>query len=170
MVIRFPAAFEAGGRVHEQVQTFDLFKTILDLADVQAPKKIESQSLLYPIDRPFTIAELGVPKTPYGTSLERFGLQSTDLAKYQVGLTAIRTDAHKLILGTDNSVELYAWPDDSGETYNIAASEADIVSNLAALLNTWWSGHGGGMIGKQDTDIAVSSELRARLQALGYID
>lgn len=170
MVVRYPAAFAAGSRVSEQVQTLDLFKTILDLAAVQSPSNIASQSLLQPAARAFTIAELGAPRSPYGTALSRFGLEPDDLAKYQAGLTTIRTDTHKLIVSTDERVELYAWPDDPGETRDLATSSPETVAELTALLAGWWSGHGGDLIGKQATDVAVSAELQARLQALGYID
>ncbi|HEY4721696.1 MAG TPA: sulfatase, partial [Anaerolineae bacterium] len=99
LVVRYPAQFLAGQRITDQVQSLDVFATILEAAGLTAPD-IPSRSLIpgQQLPRTHTYAEYGLPRPPRPHWLQRFGLQPADLEPFQVGYTSIRNATHKLIL------------------------------------------------------------------------
>jgi arylsulfatase A-like enzyme len=170
MVIRFPALFPAGRRVSPAVQTLDLFQTILDAAGgPEMPSA--SRSLLGEADRPFTVAEYGVPRKPHARALNRYGLKAEQVEPFARGLTALRTERHKLVLATDGSAALYDLEADALESSDVASQRPELVESMRAQLADWREGHG---VAEQEqlspADMAVDPEVEARLQALGYLD
>jgi arylsulfatase A-like enzyme len=170
LVVRYPAIFSPGERVSHQVQTLDLFKTILDLSETRAPHGESKSFLLNEFARPFTVSEYGTPRQPHSALLARFGLSPGDLSRFERGLIAIRTEFHKLIVGTDGSSELYAWPDDPDEDHNLATHNLSRTHELYRLLEQWSKEHGTHLIGREADDLSVDPRVQARLRALGYID
>jgi arylsulfatase A-like enzyme len=120
LVMRCPPLVPAGQRISYQVQTLDLFATILEVAGIEVPPSASRSLLSESERRPFVIAEYGIHRPPFKYVLERYGLQRKDLSHFERGLVALHTNTHKLILGTGGSQELYAWPDDPEEEHNIA--------------------------------------------------
>lgn len=168
LVIRYPKLLPAGERIFHQVQTLDIFKTVLDFAKINFPSTV-SRNLFSEEKRHYVIAEYGVPKMPHPRNLARFGLKEENLSRFQRGLMAIRTDEYKLIVGTDGSKELYKWPSDPGEKHNMARLCPEIVQSLEEIIDEWRKEHSAierGLSG----ELEISPETEARLRALGYID
>ncbi len=169
LVIRYPPLFPTNHRVSYQVQTLDLFKTVLDIAGITALPSA-SQSLLSENGRrSFTVAECGIPRTPHPRDLARLSLRKEQLSRFERGLTALRTDTHKLIVGTDESVELYAWLDDPDEMNNLAFQQPEMVTTLRNMLGQWQEEHQTPQDKEAQEGWEVDPATEARLRALGYI-
>jgi arylsulfatase A-like enzyme len=82
----------------------------------------------------------------------------------------IRSDDWKLLLRSENELELFDLKSDPREQHNLYAEKAEITRSLFAELNVW--------IGTQNeksnllsTDkIQLDDELTEKLKALGYIN
>lgn len=170
LIIRAPGFAPVNERVDNQVQTLDLFRTILDMANVPAPHDVSRNLLPGSTPRPFVIAEYGTPRPPHQDLLERFGLKPEQLAHFERGLTALRSDPYKLIVGTDGSRQLFDWRRDPAEENDMAMSHSEIVNQLYQELQDWWAEQGSGLIGPRKQPMTVSSEVQNRLQALGYLE
>jgi len=171
MVMRCPALLPAGRQVSHQVQTLDLFRTILDIAGIEAPFSASKNLRLEDEQRSFVVGENGIPRVPHPRDLARFGLQSEQLARFARGLTALRTDTHKLIVGTDGTVELYAWRDDPGEENNLASRHPEVVDALQKMLARWQEEHQVVRGEEREERWEVDNRaVEARLRALGYIE
>ncbi len=171
LVMRYPTLLPPGHRVSHQVQTLDLFKTTLDVAGIEAPSSASRSLLSEHERRPFVVAEYGIPRVPHPRDLARFGVQREQLSRFERGFTALRTDTHKLIVGTDGTTEMYAWRDDPDEEHNVADRHPELVEELRECLEDWWREHGiSGLIGRPADDVEASPEVEARLRALGYLE
>jgi arylsulfatase A-like enzyme len=171
LVIRHPSSLARGQRVAHQVQTLDLFKTILDLAGIEAPASASRNLFSEDERRSFVVAEYGAPRLPHPSDLHRFGLRGEDLDRFERGLVAVRTDSHKLIMGTDGTLELFAWNEDPDEEHNLAAARPEVVKELQMLLQRWQEEVEALPIrGGDDEPWEMDSTTAARLRGLGYIE
>jgi len=170
MVIRYPALLPRGQRITYQVQTLDIFRTLLGLAGVPLPEVVSGHDLILQTEgRPFTVAEYGVPRPPKQRNLLRFGLQPEHLDRFRRGFIGIRTSSHKLIVASDGSRELYRWPTDPTERLNLASQRPDLVSRLEEMIAAWQSEH-QPVVASDDGMYELDSEVAARLRSLGYME
>lgn len=169
LVIRYPQLLASGQSVGHAVQTLDLFATMLEVAGV-APSSVPSRSLLSNTPSPFIVSEYGTPHPPHTDALARFDLQPKDLVRFGRGFTSLRTETHKLIAGTDNSMELYDLGRDPGEEHNIAAQQLDLVAALSSQLEQWRSVQEIDVDGTADETVHFDSEVEQRLHDLGYLE
>jgi arylsulfatase A-like enzyme len=171
LVIRYPSLFPAGRRISEQVQTLDLFATILEIAGVEIPLSPSRSLLSSPYEpRSFTVAEYGVPRIPHVRLLRQYGLRPEDLQRFARGFTALRADEYKLITGTDGSVALYAWRDDPYEKNDLSVERPEVTASLQQMLERWREEHGVVAIEDADEAWEVDPATEERLRALGYIE
>jgi arylsulfatase A-like enzyme len=171
LIVRYPAQFPAGQRVIELVESLDVFATALEAADLPIGD-VASRSLRpgHSAPRTHTYAEYGVPRMPHLRWLQRFGLEPAQLEPFQVGFTAIRTDTRKLIVGTDQSLQLYDWRADRAEAHNLIDVEPETVESLLSDLEVWWQASGSGLAGDPAQMSIMNPQVEARLRALGYLD
>ena len=176
LVVHYPPLFPEGQRVSWQVLTLDLFATLLDIAGVRVPP-CPSQSLLPVKDgpaeggpRPFVVAEYGTPRIPHASLLRRYGLQPEQLERFARGFTALRTEEHKLIVGSDGSTELYAWPSDPSEENDLADHQPDVVRELQETLQHWQEELEMALDKGVEESMVMDPATAARLRALGYIE
>ncbi|MCB0110711.1 MAG: sulfatase [Caldilineaceae bacterium] len=171
LLIRLPEQLSpAAQRVRHPVQTLDLFRTILDLATIPAPHESSRNLLPGAEPRPYVIAEYGRPQVPHAALLARYDLQPADLQPFSRGFRSLRTDERKLIESSDGTIELYDLDDDPGELVNLAASEPAALAALQQQLRAWEAAHGALEMSALQPTLQVDDALRARLQALGYLD
>lgn len=168
LVIRYPGLFAKGQRVSEPVQTMDLFATLLEVAGLTS-QSVPSRTLLTDDFCPFIVSEYGAPRPPHAGALARFGLKRADLIRFERGFTSIRTDKWKLIVGTDNAVELYQLDLDPREEHNLADQFPQQVDLLRLQLEQWWHTHNTALIGDVSEQVTVESKVEQRLQDLGYL-
>jgi len=140
LVVRFPASFEAGARVDEQVQLTDIFPTILDITGIEweGRKDLQGHSLLKDrrqSDSRFTIAEHGIWLKVLDT-LKRKN-PKFDASIYARRLKAVRTEQFKYVWASDGRDELYDIYRDPKELNNLIETQPEKARELKALLVDW---------------------------------
>jgi arylsulfatase A-like enzyme len=169
LVLHYPRALPVGKRISQQVQTLDVFQTVLDLASISS-KPTASYNLFDKDRRDFTVTEYGKPRLPHRRNLERFGLVSTQIDQFQRGLTALRSDPYKLIVATDGQRELYNWRDDPSEDVNLVSLYPETVARLEKYLDRWRKEHARLQDGEMTSEEDINPETEERLRALGYLE
>jgi arylsulfatase A-like enzyme len=154
LIVRYPARFEAGARVAQQVQLADLFPTFLELAGADIADAAASgfHSLLAPptAQRPFTVAENTAP-----ISLD--SLQAR----------MIRTDQYKFIWKSNHQHELYDLARDPHETANLVVVESDVARRLVERLEAWERSLEDRRIETRQAE--YDEATLQRLRGLGYV-
>jgi arylsulfatase A-like enzyme len=156
LVIRYPARFQPGMRVGQQISLIDLFPTILELAgaDPSALNGTGFHSLLSAPQqetRPFTIAENTAPKSMDGLVAR-----------------VLRTERYKYIWRSDGQHELYDLAADPGELENLMGSAPDVAQELDVQLRNWQQSLAAYNVETIETE--YDEEISDRLHQLGYID
>jgi len=173
LIIRYPPLFEAGQRVSGQVQTLEIFTTIMDILGIaksEIPNDVRGRSLvpkkLAGDPLPYAISEYLVPNLARMRRL----YPDCDINRYDRGLRAIRQNDYKGIFAFNGQCELYDLKTDPGETQNLAAQKPDLVQEMRSRLNDWLASVGAtddeGLGGEDEADI--DPQVVKRLQDLGY--
>jgi arylsulfatase A-like enzyme len=158
----------AGVRIEPTVQAIDLMPTILELAGLEAPERIQGQSLMPLIrgeagwrDRPAVTEKLPEPVRSEG---------EIDLESY-----AIIAGEWKLIHNRQRPAEtpefeLYDHRADPLNLHDVASEHPDVVERLAAQIEGW---HQQAVAARlpSDAELAegMSAEELERLRSLGYL-
>ncbi|SEW10748.1 sulfatase [Halobacterium jilantaiense] len=165
-------SFEGGGDLTELVSLVDLAPTLLDAAGIDAPAARESfQGVSVHPDadtepREFVVSEYAEPQ-PSMAALERnLGRVPDDLRVHDRSLRAVRTDAHKLVWGSDGSRALYDLDADPGETTDVAVDRPAVVDDLTATLDDWLASFEHA---DADGPVTISGDRKDRLEQLGYL-
>ncbi len=174
LLIRYPAHFPKGKRVHHQVQLTDLVPTILDLAEIDRSDirdNLQGLSLLNDPDatdeRP-AYAEMVAPHPSMPALSRRAGLpEDTPLPQLDRALRCLRTSQSKFIWASDGQHALYDLSQDPKELTNRYAEKPELAATLEQALMAW----------QPPTGIPLSApapemppDVRQRLRDLGYID
>lgn len=173
LIIRYPPLFEAGQRASDQVQTLEIFTTIMDILGIaksEIPNDVRGRSLvpkkLAGDPLPYAISEYLVPNLARMRRL----YPNCDINRYDRGLRAIRQNDYKSIFAFNGQCELYDLKTDPGETQNLAAQKPDLVQEMRSRLNDWLASVGAtddeGLGGEDEADI--DPQVVKRLQDLGY--
>jgi arylsulfatase A-like enzyme len=172
LIVCFPPEFPRGTRIAEQVQTLDLFPTLLQLAGIRdddAWGQVQGQSL-FPADvtgqtERSLVAEYLEPQPP--VSVLRAKYPTVDVARFDRTLRAIRTEHYKYIWASDGKNELYDLHADPHEGRNLIAEQAERAATLHASLEQTVDSFGCAPTGSQSVEFdAVTLE---RLRQLGYL-
>jgi arylsulfatase A-like enzyme len=168
LVLRWPAALPPGRVVPETVELLDLAPTLLDLAGLEIPERMQGESL-EPLVR---------------DSGERWRLRPafSEWRRRTDQLSAPIVDAFSIIEGEWKLVrnvhrpegvpefELYHHSTDRLDQKNVASEHPEIVERLAQQLEAW---HQWALEKKLPSDGEAESELSAeelqRLRSLGYV-
>lgn len=163
-------AFEPATGEDELVQLLDLFPTLLDLAEADAPaarEQAQGRSLL--ADEPAresVVAEYVSPQPSMEQLEERFGEIPEELYEYDRSLRTLRTEEYKLIRGSDGTEELYDVEQDPEERFNIASTEPEIAGELAADLDDWLDSFEHT---EEGGEVEMTDATKGRLRDLGYL-
>ena len=156
LIVRLPSRADAGRVVDQPVSHVDLLPTILELAGLPAPEKVQGQSLV-PL---LAGRDVEWERPVYSESL--YALLHYGWAP----LRAIRTDRYKLI--DVPRAELYDLRKDPSELTNLHDREPDQARALAAALDDLRSridtGERPGATGPE-----IDEETLAKLRSLGYV-
>jgi len=176
-LVHVPLVF-GGGAVPDRpeltdlVSLVDLAPTLLDAADIDAAdarEGFQGRSFHPDRDRPareFVVSEYLAPQ-PSMAALERHvGDLPDEIYRFDRSLRAIRTDRHKLVRGSDGSVELYDLAADPDETTDIAAAENELVEQLTGRLDGWLDSFEQATV---DGSVSIGDEREKRLEQLGYL-
>ena len=173
-------SFDDGTNTDRLVQLTDLAPTLLDEAGIDAPaarEQFQGRSF-HPTstapEREHAFAELVAPRPAVETLERRYGdlpegLYDLDRA---LPLRTVRTDGHKLVLGSDGSRELYRVGGDPGaadgprETAADVERHGDVADRLEGELERWL---GSFEERPSRSPTSISAESEERLEHLGYL-
>jgi arylsulfatase A-like enzyme len=155
LIIRWPGAIAAGGRVAETVRLMDVAPTLLDLLDVAPMKDVQAVSLV-PYIR-------GDPPPEPLTGLSE-GLK---IARRQV---ALYRGEWKLALPIEPPVQLlYHFTEDPLERRNLAGQDPDMLGMLLQMEAEQRAENDRLATAAQRQSIELSPEQLRRLRSLGYV-
>jgi arylsulfatase A-like enzyme len=166
------AEFPAGERVAEQVQTPDLFPTILKLAGVEEEetwRQVQTPPL-FPRDvrgqpERAAIAEYLEPQPPVGILRKRY--PEFDPSRFDRTLRTVRGDGYKYIWASDGRDELYDIASDPGEERNLIDAEPEVAARLRKSLEEWLASFSPARA--SDEELELDAAMRQRLEDLGYL-
>jgi arylsulfatase A-like enzyme len=172
LIVSGLAEFAPGERVAEQVQTPDLFPTILKVAGIEEEetwRQVQTPPL-FPRDvrgqpeRP-AIAEYLEPQPPVGILRKRY--PEFDASRFDRTLRTVRADGYKYIWASDGRDELYEIASDPGEERNLIDAEPDVAARLRKSLEEWLASFSPARGG--DEELELDAAMRQRLEDLGYL-
>ncbi len=177
LVVSYPGHVQAG-KVHEkQVQTLDIFSTVLDAAGVSRNDQPfdNHMSLLRQADssavsgpRELAFAE-SCGDSRYMRVIRR-RYPGIDESRINVQRRCARTDRYKYMLSDGLREEFYDLATDPGEANNLAALGIPAMGELRSALARWHSSLTPTSLPDADTCTEnVPEEVTSRLKALGYI-
>jgi arylsulfatase A-like enzyme len=157
LLLRWPGQIQAGRRIATPVGLVDLAPTVADLAGVRPPADADGRSLAAslrsredPPARPILGRRRHYAKVVNGNRGTRY---------------FVRDGRWKYIHSNDRPDELYDLENDSGETENLAAREAETVRALHRTLAKHLAAHP-----RPDETPAIPDDVRSGLSALGYTE
>lgn len=128
MMVRWPGKIEPGVVSSEPVVSMDLYPTLLEAAGLEIPDKLDGESLMPVFD--------GTGKLQRDSLFFHYPNYAFHRGN-RLG-SAMRQGPYKLIENFDDgSLELYQLEDDLSETKNLAESEPEKASLMAARLRAW---------------------------------
>lgn len=136
---------ESGRRVPGLVQLPDVMPTLLDLAGIAAPERVQARSLL-PLVRGETdalhdIVVSSAPLEEVGTLSKTVDDQAREIV--EVSPSTISDGEWDLLYAVSGqAVELYRRNEDPGHQHNVAAQHADVVRDLHARFVAWLEAQG----------------------------
>jgi arylsulfatase A-like enzyme len=164
--------FAPGQRITHQVQTLDLFPTLLQLAGVQEAAvwhQVQGQEL-FPADlkgqsERLAVAEYLEPQPSLPILRKRFpGFEGT---QYDRTLRTLRTRDAKYVWASDGRDEFYDLRADPHEEHNVIATEAMRAGELRAALEQWVAESASAPVGQETTELDALT--LKRLEELGYL-
>jgi len=169
LIIRYPKEFAPGTRSQSLVQHVDLFPTLLDILDIEAPdvrKELQGYSLVekHGNQRSFIIAENSYPNL-----IDTKKYPTFDTARHNRRLKVVRNAQHnKYIWASDGKHELYNLEKDPAELDNLIDQSADLAIALQETLDKWLATF---QVYEPEGDVhKVDPAVRERLADLGYME
>jgi arylsulfatase A-like enzyme len=168
LVMRWPGGLPEGRVVAETVQLLDLAPTILDLAGLSVPERMQGQSL-----KPL-FADSGERWRPR-PAISEWRRRTDQLGTRIVDAFSIIEGEWKLVRNAERPAdvpefELYHHESDPLDQKNVAAEHPEIVERLAKQLEAW---HKWALERKLPSDGEAASEMTSeelqRLRSLGYV-
>ena len=169
LALKWPSVLPEGRVVEETVQLLDLAPTILDLAGLSVPERMQGQSL-----KPL-LAAPGEERWRARPAISEWRRRTDQLGTRIVDAFSIIEGEWKLVRNVERpddvaEFELYHHPSDPLDQKNIASENPEIVDRLRQQLEAW---HKWALENKLATDGEAASEMTSeelqRLRSLGYV-
>jgi iduronate 2-sulfatase len=153
--------------VGETVQLLDLAPTILDLADLAIPERMQGQSLV-------PLLEPGANFRPR-PAISEWRRRTDQMESNMVDAFSIIEDEWKLVRNVARpdgvpEFELYHHENDPLDQKDLASENPEIVGRLAKQLEAW---HKWALANQLPSDGEAASEMTSeeleRLRSLGYV-
>jgi arylsulfatase A-like enzyme len=168
LIAHFGSAFGRGERSDRQVQTHDLFPTILDLAGVGADParaQIQSRSLLDSATDRVAFSEYLEPQPPLPVLRQRYpGFLGNEFDR---ALRTAQTSDYKYVWASDGRDELYDLKIDRAESTNLIERQPEKAKDLYAKLEGWLASF---QHSAQDQEtVELDESTIKKLEQLGYL-
>lgn len=167
LLMSCPALLPRGQRINGMVSLTDVMPTILEVLGMEkAVGPLQGTSLASFNGRPYheqVFAEFGRPQYMLKRLQTRF--PGHDFSAFDRGLQCIRTQRHKLIVGSDGKEELYDLVQDPAESRNRLRELPDIAAEMRMKLQQWHVALDRPFQGQQTIEDAA---LTKALNKLGY--
>ena len=157
LIIRFPHRSWHGVKVPDIVQQVDILPTVLDVVGADVPAGLEGRSLVRLAARP---GQQGArpPVISVLDKVESRNVESIVWGRYKL--------IHYLVYDQPRpELELFDLALDPGETRNLATEEPILVGYLKTILSAAREDRG-----YEALDAELDDEMRAQLEALGYLE
>lgn len=155
----------AGQVIEETVQALDLMPTLLDLAGLEKPERLQGRSLV-----PLWTREGDSGRSRPAFSEHHDHGESGDIASFAIVDEGFKLVWHVGAVPEVAEFELFAVSADPLDQHDVAAEHPEVVERLAVKLRRWreWS------VGQRLDPEAANSDLSAaeleQLRSLGYLD
>jgi arylsulfatase A-like enzyme len=155
--------------VQETVQLLDLAPTILDLAGLSVPERMQGQSL-----KPL-LAASGTERWRARPAISEWRRRTDQLETRIVDAFSIIEGQWKLVRNVERpddvpEFELYHHETDPLDQKNVASEQPEVVERLSQQLEAW---HKWALENKLPSDGEAASEMTSeelqRLRSLGYV-
>lgn len=143
LIIRYPKVFSSNLKLQAQVQTTDIFPTILDILGIEltGENEIQGHSLVPLVKNKqrrsasFAVSEHAI----WNWVLTQFQYENPefDVSEYTRRLKCIRTDEFKYIWASDGRDELYNIRKDPGELHNLIETHHKEAMELRVAMIDW---------------------------------
>jgi arylsulfatase A-like enzyme len=169
LAVRWPGVLPSGRVVDETVQLLDVAPTILDLAGLSVPERMQGQSL-----RPL-LAASGEERWRHRPAISEWRRRTDQLETRIVDAFSIIEGEWKLVRNVErpddvSEFELYHHESDPLDQKNVASENPEIVERLRQQLEAW---HKWALENKLPSDGEAASEMTSeelqRLRSLGYV-
>lgn len=167
LLIQFPTGSVKPDRLTHQVQTLDIFPTIMSMlgeASSETYRSLQGYDITSSERHEFTIAEQSLPDLT--TFYKRY--PGVDVSRYDRSLKMIRTDRYKYICASDGNHELFDLQVDPDEEQNIIKDQQKIAKDLDRRLTSWQDSFEAAAPSEPAPEF--DEEIKARLRALGYLE
>lgn len=167
LVLRWPGGVPSGRLVGETVQLLDLAPTILDLADLAIPERMQGQSLT-----PLLQSGANFRSRP---AISEWRRRTDQIDSNMVDAFSIIEGEWKLVRNVARpdgvpEFELYRHDTDPLDQKDVAFENPEIVARLAAQLEAW---HKWALANRLPSDGEAASDMTSeeleRLRSLGYV-
>ena len=156
----------AGRVVEDTVETIDLYPTLLELANIEPPERVQGESLV-PLfaeeadggREPIAFSELPAPPGP----------------EKEHPRLAVVEGPWKLVWNRDApeevpEYELYHHEEDPLNLHDIAGEHPEVVERLASRLERWWKWAADQKLDEEALTAEMSAEELEQLRSLGYVE
>ncbi len=172
LVLRHPRIQTPGRRVAGRVQTYDIFRTVLDFVGVEEPLPSDAALSRNLFEEPPKHRRI-VAEEESAEWAVRFApklAQQIDLSRVRKRYKAIHKGNFKYIWGTEGVRELYDLAKDPKEKKNLASELPDEVERLSRELALWLEQLPANRTEKaEQRRLKIDDETERRLRSLGYI-
>jgi arylsulfatase A-like enzyme len=169
LAMRWPGVLPSGRVVEETIQLLDVAPTIVDLAGLSVPERMQGQSL-----KPL-LAASGEERWRPRPAISEWRRRTDQLGTRIVDAFSIIEGEWKLVRNVERpedvpEFELYHHQSDPLDQKNVASENPEIVERLRQQLEAW---HKWALENKLPSDGEAASEMTSeelqRLRSLGYV-
>ena len=168
LIVRYPKALPRGVRIEAQVQSNDIYATILDLVESDQPRAEGLQSLPFAdgegVGRPYAFVDMA-PPTAFMTMMIK-EWPNSDIVRFDRTIRSVRGPRFELFWGSDGERRLYDLESDPSESTDVKAEHAAIQRSLESLLDKFYE----GSLSSDRNPVELDEEHREALKSLGYVN
>jgi len=167
LILRYPPAVPAGGRIEARVQSNDIFPTLLELSGIDHATVPGSTPLPLRdgegVGRPYAFVDMARP-TVFMSMMEA-EWPGANVRAFDRSIRAVQGPRFKYVWASDGERRLYDIPADPLEQHDLSGAHPEIQAHLDRILTGF---HEGSV--DQSTPVELDEEQREALRSLGYVN